>query len=69
MRRGIQVLSVLQDWQLGCGERVGRLLDIHHPRAVAALQSTVGVAAAYPPDTPEEVADRVVVWECIPGKR
>jgi erythromycin esterase-like protein len=68
VRRGIQVLSVLQDWEMDCGERAGRLLDIHHPRAVAALQSTVDVAAAYPPETPKGVVDRVVVWECIPKR-
>jgi hypothetical protein len=64
VRQGIPVVSVLQEWETDCDTRTGRLLDIQHPRAVAALRSIVSPVAAHPYETPEETADYVVVWEC-----
>jgi len=64
VRQGIMVVSVLQEWETGCDKRTGRLLDIQHPRAVAALRAIVSPVAARPYGTSEEVADYVLMWEC-----
>jgi hypothetical protein len=66
-RAGMRVTSVLQDWDRGCAERLGAWLDMREPRAVAALNATVGVAAVHPPAHPEAVADGVVAWQCRGG--
>ena len=69
VRRGIPVLTVLQEWEGDCEKRVGRLLNIRHPRAVEVLGLTLSVTSAYPPEEPEEVVDRVVMWECVQAKK
>ena len=69
MRHGIPVLTVLQEWEGDCEKRVGRLLNIRHPRAVEVLGLTVGVTSAHPPEKPEEVVDLVVMWECAQAKK
>jgi len=69
VRRGIPVLSILQEWEGDCEKRGGRLLDIRHPKAVEVLGLAVGVTSAYPPVKPEEIVDQVVMWECSQEKK
>jgi hypothetical protein len=69
VRRGVQVLTVLQEWEPDCEKRVGRLLDIRDSRAVEALRLTVGATSAHPPEKPGEVVNQVVMWECAQEKK
>jgi hypothetical protein len=69
VRRGVQVLTVLQEWEPDCEKRVGRLLNISHPQAVEALRLTVSVTSAHPPEKPGEVVNQVVMWECAQDKK
>jgi hypothetical protein len=54
VRQGTSVVSVLQEWDPDCQVREGRLLGARHPRAVAALQSTLDILAVHPLERPEE---------------
>jgi hypothetical protein len=63
-RRGLQVLSVMQNWDEGCEQRTGRWLTIDHPRAAAAVRKTMSLAAVHQPETLEAVANGAVIWEC-----
>ena len=64
LRRELQVQAILQEWEPGCEAWSGYFLEMPHPRAVAALEATLGVAAVQPLETPETIVDGVVVWEC-----
>ena len=63
-RRGLRVLSVMQNWDEGCEQRTGRWLTIDHPRAAAAVRKTMSLAAVHQPKTLDAVADGAVIWGC-----
>lgn len=64
-RQETSVMSVLQEWESNCTVRKGRLLGARHPRATAALQSTMDILAVHPLERSEEVVDHVLLWECV----
>ena len=64
LRRELQVQAVLQEWEPGCEARSGCFLEMAHPRAVMALEATLGVAAVQPLEMPETIVDGAVMWEC-----
>jgi hypothetical protein len=68
-RLGVQVQSILQEWDPDCEIRKGLLLGTRHPRAVYAFRSIMSPVAAHPYKPPEEATDYVVMWECDEKER
>jgi hypothetical protein len=61
LARDVDSVSILQKWgaRFGARQYKGSLVDMNEKLATFFLQSL----AAFPPENPEDVADKVIIWD------